>query len=82
MNDEPVILEPAKEPAKKSVAKSAPADTVFISAERESHMFSVCGVSAIRDPSGNKLMWEVPADKVEAFSRHHHVVTNRIVKAK
>lgn len=60
--------------------KPEPSDiTAFESRDEEAGMFEITGIRSTRLPN-MKLRWEVPADKLEKFSKHHHVVRGRVKK--
>lgn len=63
---------------KQPVAKEAP--VLFESNIEEPLQYDVCGIRAHRDQSGKKCRWRVPADMVERFSRHTHVISGRIAR--
>jgi hypothetical protein len=49
----------------------------FISKERESHQFTILGIRPTRR-GDNRLQFNVPADLVDRFMKHHHVESGRI----
>jgi hypothetical protein len=66
-----------KAPARKT-KPSAP--VVFESREPEPIGFDVARISPIRNFGNGRLEWEVPAEDLERFSAHYHVVTGRLVR--
>lgn len=72
-----------KAPKQKAPKQKAPEPPViFESAERESHQFSICGINPSRNQSGHKLVYEVPADILDRFERHHHIKSGRVRRKK
>lgn len=87
----PQAKKTTKAPAKKAAPKttevpksqatqSKPAYVEFVSASRdEPNPIIICKIRPSRTPSG-KLLFRVPTDMAEAFARHYHVVSGRILK--
>ncbi len=63
-------------------APVAPVDPIvwFESRENEPSEFDVAGYRATRTFGDGRIYWGVPPDDVERFSKHHHVVTGRVVR--
>ena len=61
-------------------AKAKPEVVWFESREKEPSMFDCMDINSILNFSNGRLEWEVPAEMVERFNRHHHVVMGRIVR--
>lgn len=74
--------------AQETAAKAPKRDThtLFVSAGEEIVRFdiTVAGnrITPFWDEEREHLIWSVPADLVERFAAHEHVVKGRIVKAK
>jgi len=73
--------EAPKRQRKARAASSEPSSIDFVSKERESHQFQIIGIRPSRSNDG-RLHFEVPADEADRFSRHHHVVTGRVIRKK
>lgn len=69
-------------PKKAAPKKSAKKDAIFISREKEPMQFSILGIRARRDDARSRLVFEVPAELVERFRRHHHVLIGRVQEEK
>lgn len=54
----------------------------FVSREKEPVAFPVAGYNPTRRFQDMRLVWEVSADDVERFKRHHHVQSNRVIEGK
>ena len=76
------MSEEEKKPAKKvaELKVNQPKIVVFESREQEPGMFDVAGYHSIRDQSGKRLEWHVPADDAERFSSHFFCQTGRVVR--
>ena len=57
-----------------------PATVWFESREKEPSQFSVANISSIRNFNSGRLEWEVAADDVERFEKHHFVMNARVVR--
>lgn len=70
----------------KQTAKKGDADVIFASVNKEDSPFDVnVGMTKIHgkwDKDRQHLVFRVPHDMAEAFSRHFHVTSGRIVKVK
>lgn len=69
---------PKPRASKKVDPTPAPASVTYESRQKEPYAFEVAGIKPTRDFTDGRLIWTVPADDLERFEKHHHVVNNRI----
>lgn len=70
-------LSPSHAPKK---ARRSQETVVFVSREPETVRFDIAGVRGLWDSGRSRLVWRVPPDRLEAFRKHYHVTSNRVVE--
>ena len=79
--DKTIPTSAPSKPASKPKPKSKSREPItFESREKEASMFKVMDIRPTRNFSTGRLEWEVPADTVELFEKHHFVMNGRIAR--